>query len=93
MRETLEDWKRDWIDANGETDDIEVLISEGDNAFTPYIYEGSFKDIPEELLDKKWFIVGKLWTSQFQKELALIHLLYKERMCLYVLQDRGAEKE
>ena len=58
MRETLKDWKRDWIEANGETDDIEVLISEGDDAFKPYVYEGSFKDIPKELLDMK---VVKCW--------------------------------
>lgn len=25
MRETLRDWKRDWIETNGETDDIEVF--------------------------------------------------------------------
>lgn len=63
MRETLEDWKRDWIDANGETDDIEVLISESDNILKPYIYEGSFKDIPEELLDKKVVYCGQIVDS------------------------------
>ena len=41
MRETLRDWKRDWIEANGETDDIEVLISEGEDSFyNPYMLNG-----------------------------------------------------
>lgn len=63
MRETLSDWKRDWIEANGKTDDIEVLINEGDNAFKPYVYEGSFKDIPKELLDRKVINYGKILES------------------------------
>lgn len=63
MREKLRDWKRDWIEANGETDDIEVLISEGDDTFKPYIYEGSFKDIPEELLDRKVINFGQIMDS------------------------------
>lgn len=63
MRETLKDWKRDWIEANGETDDIEVLISEGDDAFTPYIYEGAFKNIPEELLNRKVVRYGQIMDS------------------------------
>lgn len=53
MRETLGDWQQAWIEANGETNDIEVLISEGDDIFKPYVYEGSFKGIPKELLDRK----------------------------------------
>lgn len=63
MRKTLRDWKRDWIDANGETNDIEVLISEGDDAFKPYIYEGSFKNIPEKLLDRKVIYWGQIIDS------------------------------
>ena len=64
MRETLRDWKRDWIEANGETDDIEVLISEGEDSFyNPYIYEGAFKDIPNELLDRKVIRCGKIIAS------------------------------
>ena len=65
MRETLNDWKRDWIEANGETNEVEVLISEGDgdDIFKPYIYEGSFKDIPEELLDKKVIHCGQIIDS------------------------------
>lgn len=62
MRETLNDWKRDWIEANGETNEVEVLINEGDDA-SSYIYEGSFKDIPEELLDRKVVHYGQIIDS------------------------------
>lgn len=63
MRETLRDWKRDWIESNGETDEIEALISEGNDTLNPYIYEGSFKDIPEELLDRKVIHCGQILDS------------------------------
>lgn len=63
MRETLRDWQRDWIEANGETNDIEVLISEGDDVFKPYVYEGSFKGISKELLDRKVINYGKILES------------------------------
>lgn len=63
MRETLGDWKRDWIEANGETSELEVLVSEGDDTFAPYIYEGAFKDIPKELLDKKVVHCGQIMDS------------------------------
>lgn len=67
IREILRDWKRDWIEANGETNDIEVLISEGGDSFDPYIYEGSFKDLPEELLDRKVISYGKILESSEPK--------------------------
>ena len=63
MRETLRDWRRDWLETNGQTDGVEVLISEGDDAFKPYVYEGSFKDISEELLDRKVIKCGKILES------------------------------
>lgn len=63
MREILRDWEKDWIEANGETNDVEVLISEGDDAFKPYIYEGAFKNIPEELLDRKVIHCGQIMDS------------------------------
>lgn len=62
MRETLNDWKRDWIEVNGETNEVEVLISEGYDA-SSYIYEGSFKDIPEELLNRKVVCCGQIIDS------------------------------
>lgn len=63
MRITLEDWKRDWIKDNGETDGTEVLVSEGVDSSESYIYEGSFKNIPKELLDRKVVNVAKVIES------------------------------
>jgi hypothetical protein len=61
MRETLKDWKTEWIETHGKTDEVEVLISyEGSNE---YIYEGSFSNIPEELEEKKVVKSGKVLDS------------------------------
>lgn len=62
MREILREWQRDWIKENGETHDLEVVIKDGKlDDLASCIYEGSFVDIPDELLDKKvidyWRIV------------------------------------
>lgn len=64
MRETLSDWKRDWIEANGKTHELEVVIKDSqlDN-LTPYVYEESFVDIPEELLDRKVINCGQIIES------------------------------
>lgn len=64
MRETLSDWKRDWIEANGETHELEVVIKDSqlDN-LESYVYEGSFVDIPEKLLDKKVIDCGQIIGS------------------------------
>lgn len=51
MRETIGDWKKEWIDTNGKTNDLEVLIRF--NNSDGYIYEGSFFNIPEEFEVKK----------------------------------------
>lgn len=74
MRETLQDWKRDWIEANGETNELEVLVSEGDDTFKPYIYEGSFKDIPEELLNKKVIHCGQIMDSSVHERIGAYSL-------------------
>lgn len=64
MSETLKDWKRDWIKENGQTHDLEVLINDSKlDELAPYIYEGSFVDIPEELLDKKVIRCGQILES------------------------------
>lgn len=64
MRETLKDWRRDWIKENGETHELEVVISSSklDN-FVPDVYEGSFYDIPDYLLDKKVVKSGQIIES------------------------------
>lgn len=47
MRETLKDWKRDWIEENGETHELEVVVKDSKlDDLAPYVYEGSFVDIP-----------------------------------------------
>nr|WP_148873730.1 hypothetical protein [Serratia marcescens] len=60
MRVTIEDWKKDWIETNGSTDELEVIIKDGglkksdtwpDEGVS--LYEGSFAKIPDELLGKK----------------------------------------
>lgn len=64
MRETVKDWKQEWIETNGETEELEVLIENSnlsDNA--PYIYEGSFVSIPKELEEKKVIDWAKILTS------------------------------
>lgn len=64
MRKTLKDWKRDWINENGKTHDLEVLIKDSNrDEFASYVFEGSFVDIPEELLDKKVIECGRIIDS------------------------------
>ncbi len=54
MRETIKDWKRDWIEANGETNELEVAIYDSRlDRPASEVYEGSFADIPKDLIDKK----------------------------------------
>lgn len=59
MRETIKEWKNEWIETNGKTDELEVLISNSDE----YIYEGSFFNIPEELEEKKVIGYSKILDS------------------------------
>ena len=70
MRETIADWKKDWIDANGLTNELEVIIKDShriksdtssDEGQT--IYEGCFANIPEELLDRKVIECGQILAS------------------------------
>ena len=51
MRKILADWKNDWLKANGQTHDFEVIIYEEDQEAS--IYEGCFLDIPFDLLDSQ----------------------------------------
>ena len=58
MRETIADWKKDWIDANGLTNELEVIIKDSHRIKSDTssdegqsIYEGCFANIPEELLE------------------------------------------
>lgn len=64
MRKTIKEWKDEWIETNGKTDELEVLITDSSlSDLESYIYEGSFVDIPEYLEDKKVVSSGKVLTS------------------------------
>lgn len=83
MRETLRNWKDEWISTNGYTDDLEVLVKDcnlDDSA--PYIYEGSFSGLPEKLENLK---VVK-WAR-------VIDSSAPERIGAYSLTVYGAEAE
>lgn len=54
MRETVKDWRNDWIKSNGKTVGLEVIIRRLEkNVNWRGVYEGNFADIPEEYLDQK----------------------------------------
>ncbi len=83
MRERISDWQRDWIDANGKTEDLEVVIKDGDlYESAPCIYEGSFAGIPEELVDRKVVEWSKIVLSSKQ-----------ERVGAYSLTVEGSQDE
>lgn len=64
MRETLKDWRRDWVETNGETNELEVVIKDSKlDDLAPYVYEGSFVGIPDNLLDKKVIDCGQIVES------------------------------
>ncbi len=75
MRETVRDWKNEWIETNGETDELEVVIEDsklGD--FAQCVYEGSFKNIPKELLDKKVIENWKILDSSVPERIGAYSL-------------------
>jgi len=60
MRETIGDWKKEWIETNGLTSGLEVIIKDSNLRKSDTwpdqgssLYEGSFAEIPDELLEKK----------------------------------------
>ncbi len=64
MRETVGEWKKEWIDTNGETNELEVVIKSSKlSNGAAYIYEGSFVNIPELLEEKKVITWGKILDS------------------------------
>lgn len=63
MRETIKEWRDEWIETNGLTKELEVVITDTSQEITrSELYSGSFADVPPELLDKKvienWRIVA-----------------------------------
>lgn len=64
MRKTIKDWKDEWKETNGITDELEVVIKDcALPELHPYIYEGSFHNIPEELEVKKVIDWAKIVES------------------------------
>lgn len=68
MRETIKEWRDEWIETNGLTHELEVVISDGSREwFRSEIYSGSFADIPPELFDKKVIENGRIIASSISE--------------------------
>ena len=75
MRETIKDWKKEWIETNGKTEDLEVLIKDSSlDDFAPCIYEGSFVNIPESLEEKKVIEWGQVCDSSIPNRIGAYSL-------------------
>jgi hypothetical protein len=61
MRTTIKEWKDEWIETNGKTNELEVVIRYKN--FNEYIYEGSFCDIPNDLEERKVVESGRILDS------------------------------
>ena len=72
MRTKVRDWQRDWIQDNGRTDELEVIIAESNGA---EIYSGSFVCIPEYELDKKVMVSGRILDSTVPERIGAIRLV------------------
>lgn len=66
MRETLKEWRDEWITTNGKTSKLEVII-EDRSRDDVYIYEGNFAGIPVEFLERKVIENGKILDSSVPK--------------------------
>lgn len=101
MRETLRDWKRDWIEANGKTHELEVVIKDSKlDEFAPYVYEGCFVNIPEELLDQKVIDCGRIVESSVPERNGAYSLTIRGKSMeekniekLYELLERAEEEK
>lgn len=63
MRETIKEWRDEWIGTNGPTGGLEVVITDTSRDISrDELYSGSFADIPPELFDKRvienWRIIA-----------------------------------
>lgn len=63
MRETIKEWRDEWIETNGLTKELEVVITDTSQDISrDELYSGSFAEIPPELLNKKvienWRIIA-----------------------------------
>lgn len=75
MRENVKEWKKEWIDTNGETNELEVSINDSSlDEFASPIYEGSFAGIPEELEEMKVIEWGKICNSSLPERVGIYSL-------------------
>ncbi|MFV0527651.1 MAG: hypothetical protein ACK5MN_02870 [Lachnospiraceae bacterium] len=80
MRETLRAWKKEWIETNGLTDELEVVVkAEELDEHAPAVYEGSFAEIPEEMLDKKVLESAQIVASSVPEREGVYSLLIRSR--------------
>lgn len=66
MRETLKEWRDEWIATNGKTNELEVIIKDK-SIDDVYIYEGNFAGIPVKFLEQKVVENGKILDSSVPK--------------------------
>lgn len=79
MRETIKDWQEEWIETNGKTNELEVLIENISlGEYSPCIYEGSFVDIPAELYEKKVIEWGQVIDSSEPERIGAYTLTIRE---------------
>lgn len=68
MRETLKDWKDEWAQTFGMTDGLEVVIADSAvDEMAPYMYEGSFAQIPDSLLSCKVIQCSRIIASSVEE--------------------------
>lgn len=75
MRETVREWKKEWIDTNGETDELEVAIEDSSlDKFAPDVYEGPFARIPVALEERKVVKWAKICNSSISERIGAYSL-------------------
>lgn len=68
MREMLKDWRDEWIQTNGVTDALEVVISDSTlDGSASYVYEGSFAQMPDGLLLRKVIQCNRIVASSIKE--------------------------
>lgn len=75
MRETIQAWRDEWIETNGFTKELEVVIIDTRQEVTcSELYSGSFANIPPELLDKKVIENGRIVASSVPERIGAYSL-------------------
>lgn len=75
MRETIQAWRDEWIETNGFTKELEVVITDTRQEVTrSELYSGSFANIPPELLDKKVIENGRIVASSVPERIGAYSL-------------------